>query len=132
MRRWWLTTVPALLVFVISGCRTSERLGSVRTEYQTIIKTDSVWTYKTDTVRVFVIGDTVRIFEKQTHTEKYYTIYRDTLRLADTLRMERIVQVGASESPKRIKWWRWFLAGGGVTLFIIFAVKIVKKIYLKR
>lgn len=132
MRKSLIISLWLLLLFAVSGCRTSKDVQQVRTEYKTIMQHDSVWVKETDTVRVFVIGDTVRIYEKQTFFKEYYTIYRDTLRTSDTLRLEKVVQLAGDETPKPVKWWRWFLAGALCTIFIIFAVRIIIKIYLKR
>ena len=132
MRRKSLTiSLSLLLLLAVSGCRTSKDVQQVRTEYKTITQHDSVWVKETDTLRVYVMGDTVRIFEKQTFFKEYYTIYRDTLRTSDTLRVEKVVQLSA-ETPKPVKWWRWFLFGALSAVFIIFAVRIIIKIYLKR
>lgn len=120
------------LLFAVSGCRTAQSVEKSSTAYQVIMKHDSVWVRETDTVRVFVMGDTVRIFEKQTFFKEYYTIYRDTLRTSDTLRVEKIVQLAAAESPKPVKRWRWFMFGAYVCLIIIFAVRILKAIYLRK
>lgn len=125
-------TISVLLLAFFSGCRTAQSVQQVRTEYKTITQHDSVWVKETDTVRVFVIGDTVRIYEKQTFFKEYYTIYRDTLRTSDTLRVEKVVQMAGSETPRPVKWWRWFLFGALSAIFIIFAVRIIIKIYLKR
>lgn len=125
-------TISVLLLAFFSGCRTAQSVQQVRTEYKTITQHDSVWVKETDTVRVFVMGDTVRIYEKQTFFKEFYTIYRDTLRTSDTLRVEKVVQLAGGETPKPVKWWRWFLFGALSAIFIIFAVRIIIKIYLKR
>lgn len=131
MKRWCIITSVLLLVF-FSGCRTAKSVEKSSTAYQVIMQHDSVWVKETDTVRVFVMGDTVRIYEKQTFFKEYYTIYRDTLRTSDTLRLEKVVQLAGGETPKPIKWWRCFFAGALCAIFIIFAVRIIIKIYLKR
>lgn len=131
MKRLFIITSVLLLAF-FSGCRTAQSVQQVRTEYKTITQHDSVWVKETDTVRVFVMGDTVRIYEKQTFFKEFYTIYRDTLRTSDTLRVEKVVQMAGSETPRPVKWWRWFLFGALSAIFIIFAVRIIIKIYLKR
>lgn len=84
---------------------------------------------KWDTVRVFVNGDTVHVFEKLHEVEYYSTIYRDTLRQSDTLRLEKVVQQPAVDKP--IKWWRWFFAGVCLGIIIIFVERILMKVYLK-
>ena len=131
MKRWYIITSVLLLVF-FSGCRTAKSVEKSSTAYQVIMQHDSVWVKETDTVRVFVMGDTVRIYEKQTFFKEFYTIYRDTLRTSDTLRFEKVVQLSGGETPKPVKWWRWFLAGVLCSIFCIFAVKIILKIYLKK
>lgn len=132
MRRLSVIISLALLLSAsVSGCRTVKSVESVKTEHAAVYKTDSVWINTTDTLRVFVMGDTVRIFEKQTLTERYYTFYRDTLRTSDTLRVEKVVQVPQIRESKPVKWWRWFFAGFCVGIIVIFAVRIIMKIYLK-
>ena len=132
MRKLLIISLWPLLLFAVSGCRTAQSVEKVSTAYQVVTQHDSVWVKETDTVRVFVMGDTVRIYEKQTFFKEYYTIYRDTLRTSDTLRVEKVVQLAGSETPKPIKWWRWFFAGALSAIFVIFAVRIIIKIYLKR
>ena len=132
MRKLLIISLWPLLLFAVSGCRTAQSVEKVSTAYQVVTQHDSVWVKETDTVRVFVMGDTVRIYEKQTFFKEYYTIYRDTLRTSDTLRVEKVVQLAGSETPKPIKWWRWFLFGALSAIFVIFAVRIIIKIYLKR
>lgn len=114
----------------VSGCKTSEKTAQVKTEYRYVTQRDSVRVEKWDTVRVFVKGDTVHVLEKLHEIEYYSTIYRDTLRQSDTLRLEKIVQMPAVEKP--IKWWRWFFAGIFVGIIIIFAAKILIKLYSKK
>lgn len=132
MRKSLIISLWLSLLFAVSGCRTAQSVEKVSTAYQVVTQHDSVWVKETDTVRVFVMGDTVRIYEKQTFFKEYYTIYRDTLRTSDTLRVEKVVQLAGSETPKPIKWWRWFLFGALSAIFVIFAVRIIIKIYLKR
>ena len=81
---------------------------------------DSVRVEKWDTVRIEVKGDTVRIFEKLHEREYFSTIYRDTLRMSDTLRIERTT-VAATGNEKPIKRWRWFLFGAVLSFIVIFA-----------
>lgn len=119
-------------MLAVSGCRTAQSVKKVSTAYQVVMQHDSVWVKEADTVRVFVMGDTVRIYEKQTFFKEYYTIYRDTLRTSDTLRVEKVVQMASAETPKPVKWWRWFLFGALSAIFLIFAARILIKIYLKR
>lgn len=132
MRKSLIISLWLSLLFAVSGCRTAQSVEKSSTAYQVIMQHDSVWVKETDTVRVFVMGDTVRIYEKQTFFKEYYTIYRDTLRTSDTLRVEKVVQLASGETPKPVKWWRWFFAGALSAIFIIFAVRIIIKIYLKR
>lgn len=132
--RLWRITAPCLTILLVclSGCRTAKSIESVTTERAVVFKHDSVWVYNTDTVRVYVMGDTVRIFEKQTFFKEYYTVYRDTLRQSDTLRLEKVVQLASADTPKPVKRWRWFLFGACVSLFVIFAVRIIIAIYLRK
>ena len=126
IRRWrWL---PALLLLV-SGCRT-EREAQVHTEYVKVYQRDSVYVDCTDTLYVEVRGDTVRVREKVTEREYHYTVFRDTLRSCDTLTYVEKVAV-QSECPK-VRRWPWLFAGMCIGILIIFATRIIIKIYLKR
>ena len=134
MRRLSITTRawPLLLLALavsLCGCRTQEK--AVRTEYRYIHTHDSVRVEKWDTVRIEVKGDTVRIFEKLHEREYFSTIYRDTLRMSDTLMIERTT-VAATGNEKPIKRWRWFLFGAVLSFIVIFAARILIKVYLKK
>lgn len=132
MTRWLHTTRlwPLMLLLAVSGCRSVKDV-QVRTEYRTLYQRDSVFIDCTDTLYVVERGDTVTIREKQTVREYYYTVFRDTLRQSDTVRLERVVQL-AGETQKPVKRWRWFLFGALSAIFIIFAVRIIIKIYLHK
>ena len=126
-RAWPL--LLCLLAVSIPACKTQEK--AVRTEYRYIHTHDSVRVEKWDTVRIETKDDTVRIFEKLHEVEYYSTIYRDTLRMSDTLRIERAT-VAANGNEKPIKRWRWFLFGAVLSFIVIFAARILIKIYLKK
>lgn len=125
--RLWLPVL--LLAGAVSGCRTAQK--AVSTEYRYIIQRDSVVTERWDTVRVEVRGDTVRIFEKLHEREYYSTIYRDTLRRCDTLRIERTT-VERVADRRKAKWWAWMLAGSLLTALLGVATMIITKLYAKR
>lgn len=134
MRRWLTITRawPLLLLALavsFAACKTQEK--AVRTEYRYIHTHDSVRVEKWDTVRIEVKGDTVRIFEKLHEREYFSTIYRDTLRMSDTLRIEKTT-VAATGNEKPIKRWRWFLFGAILSFIVIFAARILIKIYFKK
>lgn len=131
MRNLWLTISIALLVAIAVSCRTVDRSAQVRTEYRTLYQRDSVFIDCTDTLYVVERGDTVTIREKQTVREYYYTVFRDTVRQSDTVRLERVVQL-AGETPRQIKRWPWFLFGAVSAIFIIFAARILIRIYLRK
>ncbi len=123
---------PLLLLWLavsMCGCRTQEK--AVRTEYRYIHTHDSVRVEKWDTVRIEIKGDTVRILEKFHEREYFSTIYRDTLRMSDTLRIDRTT-VAAAGNEKPVKSWRWFLFGAVLSFIVIFAARILIKIYLKK
>lgn len=124
-RAWPL--LLCLLAVSLCGCRTQEK--AVRTEYRYITQHDSVRVERWDTVRVFVNGDTVHVFEKLHEIEYYSTIYRDTLRQSDTLVVEKNT---IERQPCKKNGWKWFLFGLLSALFLIFAAKILIKIYLKK
>lgn len=126
-RAWPLLLLALAVSF--AACRTQEK--AVRTEYRYIHTHDSVRVEKWDTVRIEIKGDTVRIFEKLHEVEYYSTIYRDTLRMSDTLRIERAT-VASANNGKPIKRWRWFLFGAVLSFIVIFAARILVKIYLKK
>lgn len=114
-----------LLAVSLCGCRTQEK--AVRTVYSCIHTHDSVRVEKWDTVRVEIKGDTMRIFEKLHEREYFSTVYRDTLRMSDTLRIERTT-VAASGNEKPVKRWRWFLFGAVLSFIVIFAARILIKV----
>lgn len=123
-----------LLLFVVnfSACKTAEK--AVRTEFRYIHTHDSVRVEKWDTVRIEIKGDTVYVLEKLHEVEHYSTIYRDTLRTSDTLRIERVTSQPL-QAEKRVKWWRWFAFGflSALLLFLlIFAAKIIIKLYMRK
>ena len=121
-----------LLAINLSGCRTQEK--AVRTEFRYIHTHDIVRVEKWDTVRIEIKGDTVYVLEKLHEVEHYSTIYRDTLRTSDTLRIERVTSQ-PMQAEKRVKWWRWFSFGFLSALFLfllIFAAKIIIKLYLRK
>lgn len=102
----------------------------MRTEYVKVYQRDSVFVDCTDTLFVEVKGDTVRIREKITEREYHYTVFRDTLRSCDTLTYVEKVAV-QSECPKPRR-WAFFLAGLCIGILIIFAARILIRIYLKK
>ena len=133
MRDGWRTTwrwlpIWPLLAVSLCCCRVAERSAQVRTEYVYKYQRDSVYIDCTDTVFVQKDGDTVRILEKRTEREYYYTIYRDTLRNSDTLVVER-VKVEREKAKKN--GGKMFVFGLLSSLFLIFAAKITIK-YFKR
>lgn len=135
MRRSRLITslIPFLLLLLVSGCRSVKDTTQVRTEYVNVYQRDSVWVDCTDTIFVEKTGDTVRILEKITEKEYHYTVYRDTLRSHDTLVMEKTVTVAASsDTPRKRNGWKFFAFGFFTAILIIFAARILIKIYLKK
>lgn len=131
MKRWWFIISMSLLAAVAnSGCRT-EKDYQVHTEYRAVYQRDSVYVDCTDTLYVIQKGDTVHLLEKQFFREYRYQLLHDTLRQCDTVTVE--VRTGAAaDNPKPVSRWKWFLAGAISAIFIIFAVRIIIKIYLKR
>lgn len=125
-RAWPLLLLP--LAVSLSSCKSQEK--AVRTEYRYIHTHDSVRVEKWDTIRFEVRGDTVRIFEKLHEVEYYSTIYRDTLRTSDTLRIEKTSTAGIPNG-KPVQRWRWFLFGAVLSFIVIFATRILLKVYLK-
>lgn len=75
------------------------------------------------------MGDTVKIYEKLTEKQYYYNYFRDTLRRCDTLRIEKNNTI-VKENKQREKGLIWFIIGFFSFIFVIFAVKILKKWYL--
>lgn len=124
----WLPIWP-LLAVSLCCCRVAERSAQVRTEYVYQYQRDSVYIDCTDTVFVLQRGDTVRILEKRTEREYYYTIYRDTLRTSDTLVVER-VRVEREKAKKN--GGRMFLFGLLFALFIIFAAKLTIRYFTRK
>lgn len=134
MRRLRLITSLIPLLLLVSGCRSVKETTQVRTQYAAVYQRDSVYVDCTDTIFVEKSGDTVRILEKITEKEYHYTVFRDTLRSLDTLIFEKSVTMAAAEGEKSRKPRRlaWFFAGLIFGVFLLFAAKIVLKIFVKR
>lgn len=112
---------------LLAGCRT--RQAETRTEYRYITQRDSVMVERWDTVRIETKGDTVRVFEKLVEREYWSTVYRDTLRQSDTLRIERTT---IEKTPCKKNGWKWMLAGLAIGITITIVIRVLIKIYLKR
>lgn len=125
-----ISLIPLLLL--VSGCRSVKETTQVRTEYVNVYQRDSVWVDCTDTFFVEKNGDTVRILEKITEKEYHYTVYRDTLRSRDTLVVEKTVTAASSDTPKKRNGWKFFVFGFFTAVLIIFAARILIKIYFKK
>jgi hypothetical protein len=121
-----------LLLLLVSGCRSVKETTQVRTEYVNVYQRDSVYVDCTDTFFVEKSGDTVRIMEKITEKEYHYTVYRDTLISRDTLVVEKTVKATASDTPKKRNGWKFFMFGFFTAILLIFAARILIKIYLKK
>ena len=134
MRRLRLITslIPFLLLLFVSGCRSFKETTQTSTEYLNVYQRDSVWVDCTDTLFVEKSGDTVRILEKITEREYHYTVYRDTLRSRDTLIVKEKVTAAAADTPKKKNGWKFFVFGFFTAVLIIFAARILIKIYLKK
>lgn len=124
--------IPFLLLLAVSGCRSVKETAQTRTEYVNVYQRDSVRVDCTDTFFVEKSGDTVRIMEKITEKEYHYTVYRDTLRSRDTLIVKEKVTAAAVEWQKPCKRWKFFMFGFFTAVLIIFAARILIKIYLKK
>ena len=122
-----ISLIPLLLV---SGCRT-EKEARLHTEYVKVYERDSVYVDCTDTLYVVERGDTVRITETKTVKEWRYKVLRDTARITDTVTVE-IRTAAAADNPKPCKRWKFFVAGAACAILIIFAAKIIIRIYLKK
>ena len=131
--RWRPLWLAAVSVLLLSGCRTVKE-AAVRTEYVKVYQRDSVFVDCTDTLYVEAKGDTVRIREKITEREYHYTVFRDTLRSCDTLRYVEKVTVHRSPeaAQRKVRRWPWFCAGFFSAVLIIFAARILIRIYLKK
>lgn len=134
MKRLRLITslIPFLLLLAVSGCRSVKETTQSRTEYVNVYQRDSVRVDCTDTFFVEKSGDTVRILEKITEKEYHYTVYRDTLRSRDTLVVKEKITAAAVGGQKPCKRWNFFLFGFFTAILIIFAARILIKIYLKK
>ena len=122
-----ISLIPFLLV---SGCRT-EKEARLHTEYVKVYERDSVYVDCTDTLYIVERGDTVRIMETKTVKEWRYKVLRDTARITDTVTVE-IRTAAAADNPKPCKRWKFFVAGAACAILIIFAAKIIIRIYLKK
>ena len=135
--RWWHTIrvciLTALTAASVSACRTVERAAEVRTEYRTVYQRDSIWVDCTDTLYVVERGDTVRITETKTVREYRYKVLMDTVAVTDTVTVyKERMGAAAAVGTKKIKRWPWFVAGFACGVFIIFAARILVRIYLHR
>lgn len=124
MKNLFLIILTALLLAIFaSSCRQVQQV--TKTEYRYIVQHDSIWRDCTDTILIEKSGDTVRIFEKKTEKEYYYTYFRDTLRLSDTLRIERTTV--KSDQPKKSGKVKTAILSFGIgaigAFFCIFAMK---------
>lgn len=123
----------SLLAFALSGCRTASRIDRSEFEKSVVFVRDSVFFFISDTVKIIERGDTVYFIEKKETTKEYHNIYRDTLRTADTLIVERVTErPSAGHAGMKGKRFPWFVAGVCVCLFLIFAVRIIMAIYTRR
>lgn len=130
-RRWTLC-LATLLLLAVSGC-TSVREAHSRVEYVSVYERDSVWVDCTDTLYVFERGDTVRIVEIKTVKEYRYKILKDTARVTDTVTVEKVTTLRSPEAAQRkVRRWPWFCAGFVTAILLIFAIRILIRIYLKR
>lgn len=126
MKGSYLTILTALLLAIFaSSCSQVQQV--TKTEYRYIVQHDSIWRDCTDTILIEKSGDTVRIFEKKTEKEYYYTFFRDTLRLSDTLRIEKTT---VKSEPKKSGKFKTeilsFIIGAVGAIFCIFAIKFYK------
>jgi len=102
-------------------------------EYRTLYERDSIWVDCTDTFYVVERGDTVRITEIKTVREYKWRVIHDTASVTDTVYREVKTMAAADvQGGKPVKRWRWFVFGFVTAIFIIFAVRILIKIYLKK
>lgn len=119
-----------LLLLAVSGC-TSVREAHSRVEYVSVYERDSVYIDCTDTLYVVERGDTVRVTETKTVREWRYKVLRDTARVTDTVMVE--VRTGAAaDSTKPCHRWKFFAGGVLCAILIIFAARILIKVYLKK
>ena len=103
----------------------------VSTQYVRVYERDSIYVDCTDTLYVVERGDTVRVTEIKNVREWRYKVLRDTARVTDTVRVE--VRTGAAAaSPKPCPRWKFFAGGFLSAIFIIFAARILVKVYLKK
>lgn len=130
--RKWILYPATLLLLTVSGC-TSVREAHSRVEYVSVYERDSVWVDCTDTLYIFERGDTVRILKTKTVREYRYKILTDTARVTDTVTVEKVTTLRSPETAQRkVRRWPWFCAGFISAVLIIFAIRILIKIYLKR
>lgn len=101
-------------------------------EYRTLYERDSIWVDCTDTFYVVERGDTVRITEVKTVREYKWRVIHDTASVTDTVYKEIKTMAVADSVAKPVKRWRWFVFGFLSAVFVIFAVRILIKIYLKK
>lgn len=103
----------------------------VSTQYVRVYERDSIYVDCTDTLYVVERGDTVRVTETKTVREWRYKVLRDTARVTDTVRVEAKTGAAAA-SPKPCHRWKFFAGGFLSAILIIFAAKILVKVFLKK
>ena len=125
LQRLLLLTVLICFILMLIGCKTtklttSETANKERFAETVKIKTDSIYIYRQDSVVVRIRGDTVLIDRWRLLYE--YRNTTDTLRLRDSVYIDRRINVTETVEVSRPTGWQWFqIWCGRILLWILLA-----------
>ena len=132
-----LIIVSICFILLLTGCKTtklatSETANRERFSETVKTKTDSIYIYHRDSVVVRIRGDTVLIDRWRLHYE--YRNITDTLRLRDSVYVDRYINTTKTVEVNRPTGWQWFqIWCGRILLWILLAgaVYLVYKLRIK-
>ena len=132
-----LIVVSVCCILILTGCKTtglttSETANRERFAETVKTKTDSIYIYRQDSVIVRIRGDTVLIDRWRLLYE--YRNMTDTLRLRDSVYVDRRINVTETVEVNRPTGWQWFqIWCGRILLWILLAgaVYLVYKLRIK-
>ena len=133
-----LFAILFFFVLLFGSCKTtqltvSETASKERIAETVKIKTDSIYIYHQDSVIVLIRGDTVFV-------DRWRSLYKyrnttDTLRLRDSLYIDRNVNITETVEVNRPTGWQWFQIWCGRILLLILlagATHLAYKLIIKK
>jgi hypothetical protein len=120
-----LLVASICLILILTGCKTtklttSETASKERFAETVRVKTDSIYIYRQDSVVVRIRGDTVLIDRWRLLYE--YRNITDTLRLRDSVYIDRHINITETVEVNRPTGWQWFqIWCGRILLWILLA-----------